>query len=153
MKLWRYWLEERSREDRKYIGQQHLTWVQSWADGGFIPLQRSVVGDLLDAGRHAPHSWSQLQVAEHCAPQDCWVSVFGTVYDVSELLKVRTHYRCSAQARPYIKLPPVGAARPSGATPDCCSRHRYLTLVSCMGCIGELRRFKQAHPALYCLQV
>eukprot|EP00891_Asterochloris_glomerata_P006785 jgi/Astpho2/6785/fgenesh1_pm.00103_%23_5_t len=31
--------------------------------------------------------YTPAEVAEHCAPQDCWVSIFGTVYDVSELLK------------------------------------------------------------------
>ncbi len=34
-----------------------------------------------------------LQVAQHNTPDDCWVSIHGTVYDLTRLIKVRMNQR------------------------------------------------------------
>ncbi len=79
-----------------------------------------------------------LQVSQHNAPQDCWVSILGEVFDITPLVKVHD----SSCSHSVYKLHRTGYStlhvQPAGSAGHCCStfgsscRHRHLTLVYAM---------------------
>ncbi len=79
-----------------------------------------------------------LQVSQHTAPQDCWVSILGEVFDITPLVKV--HGSRFSYSVPNLRRMGYSAllARLAGSAGHCCSTfgsscwHRHLTLVHAM---------------------
>ncbi len=80
----------------------------------------------------------RLQVSQHNAPQDCWVSILGEVFDITPLVKVHD----SSFSHSVHKLHRTGystlLAQLAGSAGHCCSTfgsscwHRHFTLVHAM---------------------
>lgn len=79
-----------------------------------------------------------LQVSQHNAPQDCWVSILGEVFDITPLVKV--HDSSFSYSVPNLHRMGYSAvfAQLAGSAGRCCCAfgsscwHRHLTLVHAM---------------------
>ena len=76
------------------------------------------------------------EVSEHSAPQDCWVSILGEVFDITPLVKVATACPTTLMFTcPEARLHRHRLFGTGSAGTCCCTSHsscwnRYLTLVT-----------------------
>lgn len=109
------------------------------------------------AGRFLYNSFADsvvcLQVSQHNAPQDCWVSILGQVFDITPLVKVHGNNYFGHSVH---KLARTGSstllAQFAGSAGHCCSTfgsscwHRHLALVHAM--LSDLHSSGVHIPAL-----
>ena len=107
---------------------------------------------LLSCSKHHPaslttssNSTACLQVSQHNAPQDCWVTILGEVFDITPLVKVLEQLQlfCWQSAEVYLKVCCVmltGSTRCCGSPADSSCWYRHISLVRIVNnCLSPLR--------------
>ena len=96
--------------------------------GGFIT--DGMAGEPVARRRY----YTPFEVSEHNAPQDCWVSILGEVFDITPLVKVTTACPTTLTST-CLEVPGTSLTCAGSAGTCCCTSHsscwnRHFTLVT-----------------------